>query len=207
MPRAARINAPDTIQHVTVRGNRRQAIYLDTLDRRRFLDDVAIVVERFRWISHAYCEMTNHFHLVVETPEPNLSAGMHTLNSRYAHWFNARHALDGHLFERRFDARLIESQLHLLDAARYVVLNPVRAGFCRDAEDWPWSSYRATAGTAARAAFLTTDWILGLFGNDRRRAATRYEEFVRDGAELYRARQIGRAPVPGTRTWREVPVT
>jgi REP element-mobilizing transposase RayT len=135
MPRARRILVEHGIYHVFSRGNRRQPIFLDERDFARFLEFLDEVVARYGWIVHAYCLMPNHYHLLVETPEANLSEGMHRLGFLYAQWFNRRHDVDGHLFQGRFGARLVESNYHLLETARYIVLNPVRAGLCRHAGD------------------------------------------------------------------------
>jgi REP element-mobilizing transposase RayT len=113
------------------------------LDSLRFLGDV---VARYGWICHAYCLMTNHYHLLIETPEANLSRGMHLLNGVYTQWFNRRHRRVGHLLQGRFKAILVEKERHLLELARYIVLNPVRAKMVRSVRDWPWSSYRAMSG-------------------------------------------------------------
>jgi hypothetical protein len=130
--------------------------------------------------------MPNHYHVVFETPEANLSAGMHRLNSTYAHWFNHRHGVEGHLFQRRFHAVLVESDWHLLELSRYVVLNPVRAGLCVRASDWPWSSYAAVLGRRPAPPFLSPERLLGYFGRDRKSALRAFEIFVREG----RARQL-----------------
>jgi REP element-mobilizing transposase RayT len=172
---------PGGIYHVTSRGNRRECIYLDDLDRRRFLRNLDDVVRRFEWLCHAYCLMGNHYHLVVETPKANISAGMQRLNGLYAESFNRRHRLSGHLFQGRFFSTLIELDTHLLELARYVVLNPVRAGLCPDAADWMWSSYRATAGLERRPRLLTQTRILAQFGRERDRARLAYAAFVREG--------------------------
>jgi putative transposase len=127
--------------HVTSRGNRRQSIYHDDDDRRSFLGQRDRIVARCGWRLHAYCLMDNHFHLLVETPRPNLSVGMQRLKCEYAAYFNARHLLDGHLFKQRFGSRLIESEDHLHEALRYIALNPVRAGLCEHPSEWPWSSF------------------------------------------------------------------
>jgi REP element-mobilizing transposase RayT len=140
------------LYHVTTRGVRRQAIFVDDIDRRRFLELLADVVDRFGLICLGYCLMENHYHLVIETPEANLSAGMHRLNGLYAQRFNRRHDFEGHVFERRFHAELVTSTAHLLELSRYVPLNPVRAGTCRDAAGYRWSSFRATVGDAPRAS-------------------------------------------------------
>ena len=139
---------------------------------------LAELVTRLGWQLHTHCLMPNHYHLLLDTPLANLSYGMQRLNGDYAQWFNAEHGLDGHVFERRFYSRVVESTTHLLELSRYIVLNPVRAGLCRNPGDWAWSSYRALAGEEPAPAFLTTDWLLSVFGEDRERAQASYRDFV-----------------------------
>jgi putative transposase len=141
MARPLRLQVAGGIYHVTSRGNRRQAIYQDDDDRRQFLALRDRVVRRYGWQIHAYCLMTNHFHLLVETPQPNLSAGMQRLKSEYASYFNSRFALVGHLFQQRFGSSLIEGDEYYEEALRYVAFNPVKAGLCAHPADWPWSSF------------------------------------------------------------------
>src|SRR5699024_4845407 len=167
--------------YVTSRGDRREDIYEDDEDRERFLSVLAEVVERFNWICHAYCLMGNHYHLVVETPDGNLSKGMRQLNGVYTQASNRRHRRVGHLFQGRFKGILVDGDSYLLELTRYVVLNPVRARMVRWPEDWPWSSYRAMVGLAATPAFLTTDGLLRQFGDQRADAREQYRQFVLDG--------------------------
>jgi putative transposase len=131
--------------------------------------------------------MTNHFHLVVRNSEPNVSQAMHHLNGCYARWFNRRHGYQGHLFQRRFHAAAIESDWHLLEACRYVVLNPVRAGIARRPAEWPWSSYRAAIGAQSSSSTLALDELLGFFGRRRSEARDAFRDFV-DDALMPRAR-------------------
>jgi REP-associated tyrosine transposase len=180
MPRPPRLQIAGGVYHVISRGNRRQAIFHDDTDYVRFLDALETVVNRLGWKCHAYCLMPNHFHLVIETPEPNISAGMQRLNSAYAQWFNRRYGYTGHLFQGRFYGQVVESTYHLLELARYVVLNPVRAGLCSNASGWKWSSYRAIVGEIKRAGFLTVGWLLGEFGRDPSRARETFRQFVLD---------------------------
>jgi putative transposase len=180
MPRPHRPQIADGIYHLTARGNRRQPIFLDDDDRRKFLDLLGIVVLGRGWHCHAYCLMPNHYHLVVQTPNPDLSRGMQHLNARYAEWFNWRHGVDGHLFQGRFHSVLVESDWHLLELARYLVLNPVRARLCEGPADWAWSSYGPALGTIERPPFLTLDWLLGRFGSDRDGARAAFARFVAD---------------------------
>jgi REP-associated tyrosine transposase len=178
--RRPRFELDDGIYHVTTRGNRRQLIFGDDRDRARFLRLLGNVAVVHGWRCSTYCLMPNHFHLLLEAARPALSNGMRYLNGVYAQSFNGRYQLDGHLFQGRFYARLVESDWHLLEVGRYVVLNPVRAGLCADPGEWPWSSYNALVGAAPAPTFLAQDWFLGHFGSDRVRARHRYERFVYD---------------------------
>ncbi len=136
MSRALRLEYPGAWWHITSRGVDREDIFLDDCDRRRFLRILALAVPHFRWRLHAYVLMTNHYHLLVETVEPTLSRGMKTIGGDYAAWFNKRHRRVGHLFQGRFNAQLIDSDEYLLQVARYVVLNPVRAHMVANALEW-----------------------------------------------------------------------
>jgi putative transposase len=179
--RPLRICVPGGVYHVIARGNERAPIYRDDADRFRFLRTLARVVDRFGWLCHAYCLMGNHYHLVVETPRPNLPTGMQQLNGPYAQGFNERHGRCGHVFQARYRSILVEKDSHLLALCRYVVFNPVRAGICLRPEAYFWSSYRATAGHAPMERFLFTDWILGTFAPSRAAAQARYRAFVAEG--------------------------
>ncbi len=181
MTRPLRIEFPGAIYHVTSRGNARQKVFLDDEDREVFLSTLAWVIERFGWICHAYCLMGNHFHLMIETPTPNLSRGMRQLNGVYTQGFNRRHGKVGHLFRGRFKAILVERDSYLLELARYVVLNPVRAKMVKAPERYAWSSYRATMGLNPLPPGLSIDWLLGQFAKTRLVARQRYAAFVQAG--------------------------
>jgi putative transposase len=151
MPRLPRYLLPGAgVYHVTARGVARSAISRDDDDRRLFLALLARVVHRTDWDCHAFCLMPNHHHLIVETHVDLLSAGLRLLNGHYAQAFNERHGRSGHLFGDRFAAFVIEDDDHLERAADYVLQNPVRAGLCERAEDWPWS--RASPALCSRRA-------------------------------------------------------
>jgi REP element-mobilizing transposase RayT len=145
------------LYHVTARGNARQDFFLDDEDRQQFLGVLARVVSRFHLLLQAYCLMDNHFHLVAETPEANLSKVMRQLNGVYTQAFNRRHQRVGHVLQGRFKAIIVDRESYLLELCRYVVLNPVRAKRTRKADTYPWSSYRATAGLASEPPYLTID--------------------------------------------------
>lgn len=152
-----------------------------------FLAILAETVRRFRWVVHAYSLMTNHFHLVLETPAPTLSRGMKRLNGTYAQRFNRRHERSGHLFQGRFKGFLVEKESYLLTLMRYVVLNPVRAHMVERPEEYRWSSYRASAGYEAPPAWLATEWALGHFGPELATQQRNYRRFVDDGAHITRS--------------------
>jgi REP element-mobilizing transposase RayT len=181
MSRPLRIELAGGLYHVTSRGDRREAIYRDGQDRADWLAVLGEVCGRFDWHCHAWCEMTNHYHVVVETPQANLSQGMRQLNGVYTQQFNRRHRLVGHLFQGRFKGILVERDSYLLELSRYVVLNPVRAGMVGQAGDWPWSSYLAMVGAEPAPAWLVADWVLGQFGPDRASAQAGYAAFVAGG--------------------------
>jgi putative transposase len=143
VPRQARRELPDGIYHVTSRGTNHCEIFVDDIDRKAFLTLLGSAVARYEWRCHAFCLMTNHYHLIVETEQPGLSEGMKLLNGRYAQLFNQRHGRDGHLFRSRYSVFVIESDSHLEESCRYVLENPVRAGLCETATEWPWSGYPA----------------------------------------------------------------
>ena len=181
MSRPLRLELCGGLYHVTSRGDRREDIYADNTDREVWLDTLAQCCERYNWAIHAWCQMSNHYHLVIETAEANLSAGMRQLNGVYTQKVNRRHQRVGHVFQGRFKAILVERDSYLLELGRYVVLNPVRAGMVKHVRQWKWSSYHAMVGTALCPEWLHTDWVLSQFGASRARQNARYIEFVQEG--------------------------
>jgi putative transposase len=183
MARPLRLEFPGALYHITSRGNAQQSIFFDDEDYHSFLQVLSIVVERFDWLSHAYCLMGNHYHLLIETPKGNLSRGMRQLNGHYTQIFNRRHQRVGHIFQGRYKAILVEKDRHLLSLCRYLVLNPVRAGLVKKPQRWRWSSYRATAGEEKRPSFLTVEWILSQFDRRKGKAVRKYRAFVIEGSK------------------------
>ena len=184
MARPLRLEFEGAVYHVMSRGHEKGRIFTDDADRALFLDGLRRVVEEKKWLVHAYCLMTNHVHLLVETPAGNLSAGMHAVNGSYSQAYNRRHSRKGHLLEGRYHAILVEKESYLLELMRYVVLNPVRARLVKALGDYPWSSYRATVGDAPSPAWLETEWTLAQFGKNRRSARDAYRRFVLEGKGL-----------------------
>lgn len=184
MTRPLRIELAGGLYHVTSRGDRREDIYLDDGDRLLWLEVLGETCRRFNWICHAWCQMTNHYHLLVETVEGNLSDGMRHLNGVYTQAVNRKYRRVGHVFQGRYKAILVAKDSHLLELSRYVVLNPVRAGMVGDPRDWPWSSYRSMVRRADTPVWLQTDWLLGQFGSTRDLAVRAWVDFVRAGVGL-----------------------
>ena len=184
MARPLRLEFTGALYHVTSRGDGREDIYLSDKDRLAWLETLGQVCTRFNWVCHAYCQMTNHYHIVIETPDANLSKGMRQLNGVYTQLFNRSHARVGHVFQGRFKAILVEKDSYLLELARYVVLNPLRAKMVRRLEQWPWSSFAATCGRVQKPDWLQTDYLLSQFAAQRARAITKYVAFVYEGKGL-----------------------
>lgn len=181
MSRPVRIEFPDALYHVTARGDRREDIFEDNQDRQAFLQVLEQVVAQFNWRCYAWCLMDNHYHLLIQTPDGNLSKGMRHLNGVYTQASNRRHRRVGHLFQGRFKAILVDSDAYLLELSRYVVLNPVRAGMVASPADWSWSSYRASVGLMSPAPWLAVDGLLAQFAGQRGLAQQRYAQFVAEG--------------------------
>jgi len=184
MARPIRIEYPGALYHVISRGNDHHDLYLDDQDRQKFLDWIEDAVEMHQLICHAYCLMDNHYHLLIETKEANLSKAMRDINGNYTQSFNVRHKHVGHLLQGRYKAFVIEKETYLLAVARYIVLNPVRAKLVKHPRQWKWSSYLSTAEAQDHPQWLCTDWILKLFGKEKRIAQKQYRQFVKAGTDV-----------------------
>jgi putative transposase len=181
MARPLRIELAGGLYHVMSRGNERRAIVRDDADRQRRLDWLRRTVETYGWRLHAFVLMSNHEHLFVETPEPNLSAGLHLLNGSYTGYFNLRHRRAGHLFQGRFKAHLVEEEGYFTEISRYIHLNPVRAKLVAKPEQWRWSSYPGYRSSRAGLEWVTYERVLGEFGGTATEARQRYRRFVEAG--------------------------
>lgn len=195
MARRPRLQINGAIYHVMSRGNRKLPIYDDATDHQRFIDIVDIAADRYEVRVLADVEMNNHYHLVIDTPKGNLSAAMRYINGVYTQHVNRRHGRTGHVFEGRFVSRLVGDDLYLRTVVKYVAMNPVAAGLVTKPEDWPWSSYRATAGLTEARPFLHLDWMEWVFECQRRDTAqSRYRAFIGStdaGAEAVDADVLG----------------
>ena len=193
--RPPRLNVPGAFFHVHTRGNNRRGVLTDDILRITFMRMFTRITIKYRWLVYAWCLMTTHYHIVLRTPEAGLSEGMRDLNGGYARWSNGYFGRQDHAFGKRFSSELIETDEHLREACRYVVLNPVRAGICSSPEEWRWSSYHATAGLEHAPSFLAVGELLRMFHPDPRKATIAYRKFVAGGIDC-----LGHVPVPGTVT-------
>jgi putative transposase len=179
MARQLRLDFQNATHHITSRGNEKKIIFRSDRDRQAFLEYLGETQRRYGWLITAWVLMTNHVHLVVETPSPTLSAGMQWLLGAYSQWFNHKHKRSGHLFGGRFHSFLIDKEAYLTEVVRYVVLNPVRAAMVERPELYRWSSYRATAGLEAAPEWLALDRLEPYFG-DASHWQANYESFVEE---------------------------
>ncbi len=181
MARPLRIEYEGALYHVTSRGNHKSAIFTDDEDRHAFLELLADIVSDLGWICHAYCLMSNHYHLVIETPNANLCKGMRQLNGVFTQASNRRHGQVGHLFQGRYKSIIVDADAYLLELTRYVALNPVRAGMVKDVSQWVWSSYRAMAGLEDIPGMLSVDPVLACFSGQKSEAQQLFANFVAEG--------------------------
>ena len=183
MTRPLRLEFPGALYHVTSRGNRRNSIYRDDADRNAWLRVLGKVCQRHHFVIHSFCQMTNHYHLLVETVEPNLSTGMRQLNGLYSQYFNWRHSLVGHLFQGRYKAILVQKESYLLELSRYIVLNPLRAKVVSSLDDWRWSSHAYFVSREQPPSWLERDRLLDRFGNVHQEAVSAYRAFILQGID------------------------
>ncbi len=198
MGRARRLTFPGAFYHVMTRGNCDQELYRKRLDFFAFTDCLGEASKRYGLGVHNFCLMTNHYHLVVETPHGNLSEAMHWLNSSYARAFNRKHDQRGHLFQSRYKALIVDADAYLTWLSRYIHLNPVRAGMVPEPLEYPWSSYRSFVDRARTPEWLQTGFILRQFGRTRGTAQAAYRRFVEGASGKTMDVRIARSLREGT---------
>lgn len=196
MARPLRIEYPGAYYHVINHGNGGEKVFKGIGDKKKFLEYLKKTVERFSLILHTYCLMTNHYHLLLETPQSNLSVAIQWLNVSYAAYYNRKHQRSGHIFQGRYKAILIDADEYLGHLSRYIHLNPVRAGMVTTVEQYPWSSYPAFIGKTKVPVWLETGRLLGYFGKQKKRAIRNYRNFV-DGIEAKSLEDPGKDVVGG----------
>ena len=178
MARALRVEYPGAFYHVINRGNAGDDIFKSLRDREKFLEYLQSSVERYGLKIHTYCLMSNHYHLLVETPEANLSRAIKWVNVSYAGYFNRKRQRRGHLFQGRYKAILVDADEYLKQLSRYIHLNPIRAKMVPELGSYPFSSYPAFIGQVKAPTWLEINWLLSLFGQSRRSAAKKHRDFV-----------------------------
>lgn len=182
MSRPLRLEFAGALYHVTSRGNERKPIFRNESDFSTFIGVLSDVCDRYNWVIHAYCLMTNHYHLLIETLDANLSKGMRQLNGVYTQRFNRNYQRVGHLFQGRYKSILVDKDSYLLELCRYIVLNPVRAkGMVDHPSEWQWSSYHETIGMREAPEWLAVDALLRMFATTKLDAIERYKHFVAQG--------------------------
>ncbi len=182
MARPLRIEYEGALYHVTGRGNERRKIYFTPADYNKFLGYIKTTRDKYGVILHAYILMTNHYHLIIETPEANLSKIMHHITSGYTMYINKKRKRSGHLFQGRYKSIVVEKDSYLVELSRYIHLNPVRAKMVEKLEDYTYSSYPCYI-TKKTNDILTTDMILSLQSKNQKDAKRRYKEYVDSGVE------------------------
>jgi REP element-mobilizing transposase RayT len=192
MVRPVRIEYPGAVYHVICRGNNRQAVFRDDHDRKKYLERLSLYCGEKGVDLLCYCLLTNHIHLLLETPQGNLSKMMQAFQTSYTVYFNKRHGRTGHVFEQRYKALLVDKDNYLLEVSRYIHLNPVAAKLVERPQDYPWSSY-AGYRSGKGIPGLKGETLLGYFSGDRRRQLAQYREFVEGVIE-------------GDKKWAEPPV-
>lgn len=180
MARQLRIEYPNAYYHVTARGNERKEIFKSEKDREKFLSYLESAVNRYGGIIHVWCLMSNHYHLLVETPSGNLSQIMQHINGAYTNYFNTKRKRSGHLFQGRYKGILVEADEYALELSRYIHLNPVRIGIVNEPGEYRWSSFQEYTGKRKTPDWLTTEFILGYFDKLQPAAQKKYSQFVEE---------------------------
>ena len=181
MTRPLRLEFPGALYHVTARGNRSSIIFRDDTDRRVWMQNVALACERHGCVIHSFCQMGNHYHVMIETRFANLARAIRHLNGAYSQYFNRRHNIVGHMFQGRYKAILVQKESYLLELSRYIVLNPLRANLVRSPENWPWSSYRYFVSKKNPLPWLERTWLLSQFGTTDAQAIPAFQAFIQAG--------------------------
>jgi REP-associated tyrosine transposase len=180
MARPLRVEYPGAFYHVMNRGNDGKRLFISKRDHEKFLENLGQAAERFDLRIHTYCLMSNHYHLLVETPQANLSRAFHWFHAAYATYFNVKRKRQGHVFQGRYKALLIDADAYLKQLSRYIHLNPLRANMVTQLDEHPWSSYPAFIGKAKSPEWLHTDWLFSQFAKTPKTARRKYKRFVEE---------------------------
>lgn len=184
MARALRIEYEGAYYHITSRGNEKRKIYFTKTDYLKFLEYIEQAKEKYAVRIHSYVLMTNHYHLIIETPKANLTKVMHYINSSYTAYINTKHKRSGHLFQGRYKAILIDKDSYIMELSRYIHLNPVRAKIVEKPDDYLYSSYSSYI-TDKKEPVVEQGLILSMLSSDKKEAMKKYRLYVESaiGAE------------------------
>ncbi|MEE8329451.1 MAG: transposase [Thermodesulfovibrionia bacterium] len=177
MARPLRIEYEDAVYHVTARGNDRKKVYFCKTDYPKFLEYIAKAKKKYGILLHCYVLMSNHYHLIIETPDANLSKALHHINGSYTSYINNKRKRSGHLFQGRYKAIVVSKDSYLSELSRYIHLNPVRAGIVQSPEEYPYSSYKAYI-SKEKDNLLNQELVLGLLCGNEMQAKRKYRKFV-----------------------------
>lgn len=184
MPRKKRVWFPGAMYHITARGNRKEPIFREKDDYQYYLHLLKKAKQHYPLKLHSYCLMSNHIHLLIETQEHSPSQIIHYTHSLYARYFNSKYKCVGHLFQNRFDDKIIRDIKQLVDTSRYIHLNPVKAGLVKMPENYPWSSYKSFV-TSAHDPLIENKAILESFGRGSKSSYRHYVELNMKKGTLY----------------------
>jgi len=183
MTRPLRLSFENTFYHITDRGNRREKIFYSNRDKEVFLKRLKEMLIKYTITCHAYCLMDNHYHLFIKTTKPNLSQGIHYLNSAYANWFRNKHQITGPLFQGRFKSILVDVDNYALMLSAYIHLNPLRAGIIRQLEDYPWSSY-LDYSNLRKSPITDPSFVLNLIDSNTLKAIKKYRNYLIENQDM-----------------------
>jgi putative transposase len=172
--RPLRLSFENAVYHITARGNRGENIFYNDDDRKIFLDKIKDTCLKYSFVCFAYCLMDNHYHLFLKTLLPNISEGMHYLNTSYANWFKARHKIVGVVFQGRYKSLIVDENSYGVNLSAYIHLNPYRAGIVKKLREYTWSSYPNYVNEGKTPVILDTSLILEQFDNDIEMARRKY---------------------------------
>jgi REP element-mobilizing transposase RayT len=200
--RQLRIEYKGAFYHVISRGARRDKIFFNDHDKRKFLEKHKEAVDKFNLKIHSYVLMDNHYHLLKETPEGNLSKAMHFINVSYSNWFKTKHQIIGSVFQGRYKSILVEKEAYFLTLSAYIHLNPVRAELVNKPEKYGWSSFNNYLRTENSIPWIYSSDILELFSGDRKAYKTFVYNFLIKGNEIRKEEILGKYGILGSEEFR-----
>jgi REP element-mobilizing transposase RayT len=203
MARQLRIEYKGAFYHVISRGERRDEIFFNDTDKLKFLEKLGEAVDKFNLKIHSYVLMRNHYHLLKETPEGNLSKAMHYINTSYSNWFKSKHQIVGSVFQGRYKSILVEKEAYFLTLSAYIHLNPVRAEIANKPEEYGWSSFNDYLRFEKSISWIFSGDILKMFAGDRKAYKTFVHNFMIKGKEIKKEDISGKYGILGSDEFRD----